>query len=106
MPVMAKKEWIVTKDYSGECRRNGNGMGKLIWTLAISSCGVVFIGFMTWMTSLNGKISSLEAAATTQAVTTNGRMSVLETVVQTVDARIARIETKIDQLIERGVKSK
>ena len=96
------KPWIVSKEYQGECRRNGNGAGKLVWTLAMSSCGVIFVGFMAWMTNMNGKISSLEAAATTQAITTNGRMSVLETVVQTVDSRIARIETKIDQLIERG----
>ena len=103
---MAKKEWIVTKDYSGECRRNGNGTGKLVWTIAMSSCGVIFVGFMAWMTSMTGKISSLEASTTTQAITSASRMSVLETVVQTVDSRIARMETKIDQLIERGVKSK
>ena len=99
------KPWIASPTYQGECRRNGNGTSKLVWTIAMSSCGVVFVGFMAWMTNMNGKISSLEASTTTQAITTNGRMSVLETVVQTVDARIARIETKIDQLIERGVKN-
>ena len=98
---MTVKPWIKTDEYEGECRRMANGTQKLIWTLAISACGVVFIGFMGWMTNMNGKISSLDTSLTTQAITSASRMSVLETVVQTVNVRLSRMEGKLDQLVER-----
>lgn len=98
---MTAKAWVKTEDYEGECRRMSNGTPKLIWTLAMSACGVVFIGFMAWMTTMNSSISSLEASVTSQAVVSSSRMSVLEAVVQTVDTRLTRMEGKLDQLAGR-----
>ena len=92
-------KWVTSPDYQGECRRSSNGVGKLVWTLAMSASGVVFIGFMSWMGNMNSKISSLEASTTSQALLSAGRMSVLETVVQTVDGRLTRIEDKLDRLL-------
>lgn len=101
---MMARQWITTPSYQGECRRITNGSSKLVWTTMLGACGIVFIGFMAWMTSMNVKLGALEASATTQAVAVAERVSTLETVVKTVDVRLTRIEQKLDQLIERKLR--
>ena len=95
--VMARKPWIVSADYQGECRRMVNGSQKLVWTLAMSSCGIVFVGLMTWMTSLTGKVdvhAQTIAALASNVESTERRFIGL-------DVRLVRIEDKVDRLLER-----
>lgn len=97
-----KKSWVKTPDYEGECRRKSepyvwNGSAKLIWTLAISSSGVVFIGLMAWMTSMNTNLASLELTSMSRGE----RLAALETIVGMVDNRLGRMEEKIDELIQK-----
>src|SRR3990167_8489969 len=95
--VMGRKPWVVSETYQGECRRMANGSQKLVWTLAVSSCGVVFAGLMAWMTSLTGKVdvhaSTIAALASTMEST--------ERRFTGVDVRLVRIEDKVDRLLER-----
>ena len=75
-----------------ENRRNGTA-SKLVWTTMLSACGVIFIGFMAWMTSMNGHISAVEATMNLRWE----RLSAVETTVKAIEPRLIRIEEKIDR---------
>ena len=76
-----------------EERRNGNGVSKLVWTTMLSACGVVFIGFMAWMTSMNSHLTNVEATMNLRWE----RLSAVETTVKAIEPRLIRIEEKIDR---------
>ena len=80
-----------------EDRRNGNGTSKLVWTTMTAACGIVFIGFMAWMTSMNGHISSVEATMNMRWE----RLAAVENAVKNVESRLIRIEDKIDHLMDK-----
>jgi len=90
------KPWVVSAAYQGECRRT-NGSNKLVWTLAMSASGVVFVGFMAWMTSLTGKV---DVHASTLAALAEGQ-NATERRFAGLDARLVRIEDKLDRVLER-----
>jgi len=73
-------------------RRNGTA-SKLVWTTMLSACGVVFIGFMAWMTSMNDHIANVEATMNLRWE----RLSAVETTVKAIEPRLIRIEEKIDR---------
>lgn len=80
-----------------EERRNGNGASKLVWTTMISACGIVFIGFMAWMTSMNGHISQVEATMNLRWE----RLAAVETAVKNLETQLSRVETKVDKLLAK-----
>ena len=73
-------------------RRNGTA-SKLVWTTMLSACGVIFIGFMAWMTSMNDHIANVEATMNLRWE----RLSAVETTVKAIEPRLIRIEDKIDK---------
>ena len=77
-----------------EDRRNGTA-SKLVWTTMVSACGIVFIGFMAWMTSMNGHISQVDATMTLRGE----RLAALETIINGLEFRLIRIEDKVDTLL-------
>ena len=97
--LLEGKPMIKTNDYSGECRRhNGNGDGhKLMWITMTSSCGIVFIGFMAWMTSMNTRLTSIDGIMALRGE----RVAALESVVKETNNRLSRMEDKIDLIVER-----
>ena len=62
-----------------------------------AACGIVFIGFMAWMTSMNGHISSVEATMNMRWE----RLAAVENAVKNVESRLIRIEDKIDYLVNK-----
>ena len=95
------KPWVVSPAYQGECRRS-NGTGKLVWTIMVSSCGLVSAGLILWLLNLSGRTTTAEATLSSQAVTNAGRFSTLETMVRLIDVRQIDMNRKLDQLIDRG----
>ena len=77
-----------------EDRRNGTA-SKLVWTTMLGACGIVFIGFMAWMTSMNGHISAVEATMNMRWE----RLAAVETAVNGLESRLIRIEDKVDKLL-------
>ena len=75
-----------------ENRRNGTA-SKLVWTTMLSACGVIFIGFMAWMTSMNSHLTNVEATMNLRWE----RLSAVETTVKAIEPRLIRIEEKIDR---------
>ena len=73
-------------------RRNGTA-SKLVWTTMLSACGVIFIGFMAWMTSMNSHLTNVEATMNLRWE----RLSAVETTVKALEPRLIRIEEKIDR---------
>ena len=61
----------------------------------IAACGVVFIGFMAWMSNMNGHISNVEATMNMRWE----RLASVETAVKSLDSRLIRIEDKLDHLM-------
>ena len=61
----------------------------------VSACGIVFIGFMAWMTSMNGHISQVEATMNLRWE----RLASVETAVKNLESRLIRIEDKVDTLL-------
>ena len=103
------KPWIVTNDFSGECRRHANGANKLVWTVMVAACGVIFIGFMTWMTSLNSKVEAMVQTDQRR----EGQVSKLLQSMEDADGRFGalnvrldRMEDKIDRLLDVRLPSK
>lgn len=80
-----------------EERRNGNGASKLIWTTMLAACGVVFIGFMAWMNSISGHITSVEATMNLRWE----RLAAVETTVKSIESRLLRIDDKLDTILGR-----
>ena len=69
----------------------------------ISACGVVFIGFLAWMTSMNNKVEAMASIDNRR----EGQVSMLlqgmkdtEGRFGNMTARLDRIEDKIDRLLE------
>lgn len=88
---------IKTADYEGPNRRGMNGDGKkLVWTIMVASCGVVFIGFMAWMTAMQSSIGRLSDTSSLRAE----RLAALESNVGAINGRLLNIEAKLDKVLE------
>ena len=101
---MTAKAWVKTDEYEGECRRAPNGLQRLLWTIMVSACGVVFIGYSGWMIHLSNQLNVLQS----MSLTREGHLSTLITQMGEIGARIERNETrmirledKMDRLLER-----
>ena len=77
-----------------EDRRNGLA-SRLVWTTMVSACGVVFLGFTAWMTSMNGHIAQVEATMNSRGE----RLATVETSMTGMESRLIRIEDKVDKLL-------
>lgn len=82
---------ITTSDYSGPDRRATNGAVTKNWLIGILTALVIGIGG-AWLSSLQAQVYSH-----TQAI------PALQKASEAVGARLDRIETKLDRLIERKV---
>jgi hypothetical protein len=95
------KSFIKTRDYEGACRRmsteNGDGH-RLSWLIMTSACAVVLLGYTGWMTSINANIVTLSNTAAQRGE----RLATIETNYKSLEARLWRIETKIDTLVSQG----
>ena len=83
--------------YEGIERRVRNGSSKLIWWMMASACGVVFLGFMGWMTALQSDVNAMNDLNLTR----EGQIATLTTQVGQLITQQGRMEEKIDQLLER-----